>query len=385
VQAARDAPVVLTDRPGEGAATLNVQVAREDYQGHCDVRSPSPQQFPAQELPRTQADLLPFYPRLNLAYPGLQLVHRSPNIFVVHDFLTSNECEQLMAAASADPKVEKSTTNGELQEKEALHLRTLGIGSASAAAHLETPQASQQASQESDYLKSKHRTSKTSNISQLYDTTSDGEPTNHSSPPAKALYRRASLLLGADVRRFESLTVLHYEKGEEYHPHHDTVSANLPRSPADTIRKATLFVYLNDVKCGGETRFPNLDNFTVRPQQGMAVLFFPADLNLRQDARLLHGGMPAAEGHEKWLAVTWMVHGWRPARGFRREKDSKDINLVKVGSLIYVFLTNDDDEPCTGVVIEIYPSQRNRCRLSLAMGTQSLLVDLALSRWGFLE
>lgn len=36
---------------------------------------------------------------LDLSYPGLDLVHEEPYIFVVHDFLSSSECTQLVALA----------------------------------------------------------------------------------------------------------------------------------------------------------------------------------------------------------------------------------------------------------------------------------------------
>ena len=36
---------------------------------------------------------------LDLSYPGLDLVHEEPYIFVVHDFLSSSECTQLLSLA----------------------------------------------------------------------------------------------------------------------------------------------------------------------------------------------------------------------------------------------------------------------------------------------
>jgi hypothetical protein len=48
-------------------------------------------------------------------------------------------------------------------------------------------------------------------------------------------------------------------------------------------RRATLLVYLNDVREGGATRFDRL-GFAVQPKRGRALLFFPA----------FSGGMPDA-------------------------------------------------------------------------------------------
>lgn len=49
-------------------------------------------------------------------------------------------------------------------------------------------------------------------------------------------------------------------------------------------RRATILVYLNDVKEGGSTRFEHLGPLAVQPKQGSALLFFPA----------FNGGMPDA-------------------------------------------------------------------------------------------
>jgi collagen type III alpha len=49
-------------------------------------------------------------------------------------------------------------------------------------------------------------------------------------------------------------------------------------------RHATLLVYLNDVQQGGRTCFDHL-GIAVQPQQGKALLFFPAYSDGRPDER----------------------------------------------------------------------------------------------------
>lgn len=38
----------------------------------------------------------PFFKRINTDYPGLQLIHEEPYIFIVNNFLTDNECDRLI-------------------------------------------------------------------------------------------------------------------------------------------------------------------------------------------------------------------------------------------------------------------------------------------------
>jgi hypothetical protein len=44
----------------------------------------------------------PFFHRINTSYPGLQLIHQEPYIFIINNFLTPQECARLRAKADAD-------------------------------------------------------------------------------------------------------------------------------------------------------------------------------------------------------------------------------------------------------------------------------------------
>jgi len=48
----------------------------------------------------------PLFPRINVEYPGLQLVHERPYIFIVNDFLTQEECQRLIDKASTGMKTQ---------------------------------------------------------------------------------------------------------------------------------------------------------------------------------------------------------------------------------------------------------------------------------------
>ena len=75
-----------------------------------------------------------------------------------------------------------------------------------------------------------------------------------------------------------------------------------------TPRLVTVFVYLNEVERGGETRFTEL-GIELRPQKGTAVLHFPTTLGYEEDRRTEHEGVLAID--EKWLLVTWVWKAFR--------------------------------------------------------------------------
>ena len=53
------------------------------------------------DLPLDRYLASPYFHRINASYPGLQLVHEEPYIFVVNGFLTDDECDRLVAKAEA--------------------------------------------------------------------------------------------------------------------------------------------------------------------------------------------------------------------------------------------------------------------------------------------
>ena len=51
----------------------------------------------------------PNYMPLNLYYPGLKKVHKSPPIYIVENFLTNEECQAFIATAG--PLLQRSKTH----------------------------------------------------------------------------------------------------------------------------------------------------------------------------------------------------------------------------------------------------------------------------------
>jgi prolyl 4-hydroxylase len=102
-------------------------------------------------------------------------------------------------------------------------------------------------------------------------------------------------------------TIIYYDVGGQYLPHYDSPKnvETQKRMFGDTIgRLFTVIIYLNDVEEGGETTFPNVNQFVV-PEKGKAVIF----QNILPDGTVLeqsfHGGAPVKKG-EKWILTKWI-------------------------------------------------------------------------------
>lgn len=131
-----------------------------------------------------------------------------------------------------------------------------------------------------------------------------------------------SEITSTPIENQELWQVVHYLPGQEYKPHYDDLN---PHGDYDTKKLAikrnkeigcgrrvyTFFIYLNDVKKGGETWFPRV-NRSIKPIPSMGVLWN----NLSNDQRHVHmlsehGGQPVIEG-EKWAINVWIRQGpWK--------------------------------------------------------------------------
>lgn len=123
--------------------------------------------------------------------------------------------------------------------------------------------------------------------------------------------RHPSPLLGA-----EPMQVVRYDRGEMYTAHYDNKQGCVRRA-------ATFMMYLRDVEAGGATHFPkakpaglgaDADGVRVWPKRGRALVFWSVRGGV-EDARSLHEAEPVAAG-EKWIATKWMqVAEESPASG----------------------------------------------------------------------
>lgn len=120
---------------------------------------------------------------------------------------------------------------------------------------------------------------------------------------------RIAALLQWPVENGEGIQTLRYTAGAEYRPHYDYFDPSQPGTP--TIlqrggqRVGTLLMYLNTPEAGGATTFPD-GGVTVHAVAGSAV-FFAYPLPSPQ-TKTLHGGAPVTAG-EKWVATKWLREG----------------------------------------------------------------------------
>lgn len=130
-------------------------------------------------------------------------------------------------------------------------------------------------------------------------------------PFVKDIETRISKLFKIDQNRFEPLTVINYQPGEYFKPHHDFFHEN-PNGKNDYMkyggnRVGTVIIYLNDVEEGGETNFPNL-GLSFFCKKGNLIYFNYDYKDQTLKDKTLHQGVPTISS-EKWITTTWIREG----------------------------------------------------------------------------
>jgi len=121
------------------------------------------------------------------------------------------------------------------------------------------------------------------------------------------LVQRICKTLSCRRQQLEEPQLVRYAESQEFSWHLDEIPvSNLPNGGQ---RVATILVYLNSLDEGGSTTFRDLqtptgERLAVQPQQGTALLFFPANRQGIPDDRTLHAGSPAIAN--KWIAQVWI-------------------------------------------------------------------------------
>lgn len=149
--------------------------------------------------------------------------------------------------------------------------------------------------------------------------TGKGEVTNHRQSEGGLFKRgedefiamieaRISRLINQPVENGEGMAILHYNPGDQYHPHYDYFPIQNPgshvRMQIGGQRICTFIMYLNDVAEGGATHFPEA-GITIHPKKGSALYFQYCNEEGKVDPLTLHAGLPVLAG-EKWIMTKWM-------------------------------------------------------------------------------
>ena len=222
---------------------------------------------PGRGVPGSKIPASYIHPGLNTDYPGLRVLHLDPLVCIIDAFFSADECDAYKALADHDRSLE--------------HMQSGTFAGTSAL-----------------------RTSKTWFV-------------RYQDCPF--FLAKASSLLGKPIRSFEEPQLVRYQPGQQYRWHYDLIHPSL-LEPYRDQRLATLLVYLDDVPTGGSTAFRDLRGSSsdaaigrqleVQPKRGRALLFFPSKCDGEPDFRMLHAGLPAADGTKR-LAQLWLHAGPR--------------------------------------------------------------------------
>ena len=134
----------------------------------------------------------------------------------------------------------------------------------------------------------------------------------------RGIEQRAATLAGLSLEHVEPLQVVRYRRGQQYQTHHDaaTLSWDMRRATLDPgmQRFVSIFVYLNSLPHGqGHTEFPNI-GISVKPEEGSALMWCNFKESGSPDARVAHHGCKVTGEHTKyglniWTTDTvWMGH-----------------------------------------------------------------------------
>ncbi|XP_026429084.1 prolyl 4-hydroxylase 1-like [Papaver somniferum] len=211
---------------------------------------------------------------LSTGFDGIvkpEIISWAPRIIVLHDFLSSEECDHLIEIAR--PRLQPT----KVQDAETGKI-----------------------------IKSDNRTSFGKFLSKQ----------ESKNPIVQAIERRISVFSQVPVENGEPMQVFRYEKNQFFKLHHDYFSdtSNLKQGGQ---RIATMLMYLSDNVEGGETYFPMAGTgkcscagkmkrgLSVKPIKGDAILFWSMGLDGKEDPRSIHAGCEVLSG-EKWSATKWM-------------------------------------------------------------------------------
>jgi prolyl 4-hydroxylase len=129
----------------------------------------------------------------------------------------------------------------------------------------------------------------------------------HDDPLALGLGARIDGLLGLDRANAEPLQGQRYRVGEEYRAHRDHLREDRDHWQLERLRGGqrtwTAMLYLNEVDAGGATDFPRLE-LSIRPEQGMLVVWNNMDRRGHPNASVRHAGTPVEAG-TKYVITQW--------------------------------------------------------------------------------
>ena len=124
-------------------------------------------------------------------------------------------------------------------------------------------------------------------------------------PLIASIEKRISRLTNTPIENGENMQVVYYEPGGYFYSHFDDFDTYEGANPLDEggHRILTFMIYLNDVNEGGETYFPKI-NLSVQPQMGKAFWWHNLLPNGDRDIETQHMARPTST--DKWICTKWV-------------------------------------------------------------------------------
>ena len=129
------------------------------------------------------------------------------------------------------------------------------------------------------------------------------------SPIIKGVADRISEMVRMPLDNAEPFQVVHYKVGQEYKYHYDSfdesdIGFNEEYTKNGGQRLITVLGYLRDVPKGGETGFSHL-GVNIQPRRGSIIVWWNVEPNTtKREIKSLHAGLPVLEG-EKYAFNLW--------------------------------------------------------------------------------
>jgi prolyl 4-hydroxylase len=121
------------------------------------------------------------------------------------------------------------------------------------------------------------------------------------------LEKKISNYIGIEKARSETSQGQYYKVGNEFKQHTDWFTRNTNEWDIHASKQGqrtwTFMIYLNEVEQGGETEFIKLGT-SIKPKQGMAVLWNNLYKNGQENGDTEHAGRPIING-EKFIITKW--------------------------------------------------------------------------------
>ena len=211
------------------------------------------------------------YHVIDINYPGLRCIHKDPYIFIIEDFLSDSECNNII---------------NYMEDKEMINAFISG------------------GRQDLNYRKCLTKT--------IFKSSPDFAH-------FKDFREKVRSLTNVNENQLEVTNITRYIGDENFFKKHKDAYdygsgfRNGYTNKEVYNRVVTTIVYLNDVESGGSTRFNDID-LDVKPKKGMALIFFPGLLPTSKKNpghpadNTTHEALPPL-GEEKWILQQWVWSG----------------------------------------------------------------------------